>query len=144
MEKLPASVSPRLITRRLEDVASADSRLSGIRVERRPIPAAAPRQDPRQAGGTRPLDLLDPHGKIGPIVAKSNFLSLDDDAEVYINGIPAATATGYTSDYQMLPMSAAANATLKPTGDVMAVHCHQVSGGQYVDAGIVKREVSGK
>jgi len=41
-------------------------------------------------------------------------------------------------------MSAAANATLKPTGDVMAVHCHQVSGGQYVDAGIVKREVSGK
>ena len=68
----------------------------------------------------------------------------DDDAEVYINGVPAATAPGYTTDYQMLPINAAAKATLKPTGNVMAVHCHQVSGGQYIDAGIVKLELSGK
>jgi len=68
----------------------------------------------------------------------------DDDAEVYINGVLAATAPGYTTDYQMLPISAAAKATLKPAGNVMAVHCHQVSGGQYIDAGIVKLEVSGK
>jgi hypothetical protein len=68
----------------------------------------------------------------------------DDDAEVYLNGVPAATTTGFTTGYGMFRITAASKAALKPTGNVVAVHCHQASGGQYIDAGIVKLEVSGE
>ncbi len=67
----------------------------------------------------------------------------DEDAEVYINGVLAATTPGFAGDYQMFPISAAARATLKRNGNMLAVHCHQTRGGQYIDAGIVKLDVSG-
>jgi len=60
----------------------------------------------------------------------------DEDVEVYINGMLAASATGYTADYAALPMSAAARAALKPGPNLIAVHCHQTIGGQVIDVGI--------
>ena len=66
----------------------------------------------------------------------------DDGAEVYLNGVPASTTPGFTTDYEMFQISAAAKAALKPNGNVMAIHCHQDGGGQFIDAGIVKLEVS--
>jgi hypothetical protein len=68
----------------------------------------------------------------------------DEDAEVYLNGVLAAKASGFASDYEKFELNAAAKAALKPTGNVMAVHCHQTGGGQYIDAGIVKIEAPGK
>ena len=63
----------------------------------------------------------------------------DEDAEIYINGVRAATATGYTSDYDPLPLNAAGRAALKPGPNLIAIHCHQTSGGQYIDAGFVQQ-----
>lgn len=61
----------------------------------------------------------------------------DEDAEVYLNGQLAAKATGYAHGYDNYPLLAGAAATLKPGRNILAVHCHQTTGGQYIDAGLV-------
>jgi hypothetical protein len=61
----------------------------------------------------------------------------DEDVEIYLNGFPAAAAKGYITDYELLPMSSVGKAALKLGKNVIAVHCHQTKGGQYIDVGIV-------
>ncbi len=61
----------------------------------------------------------------------------DEDVEVYLNGVPAASATGFTTQYEPLPLNAEGSAALKPGENLIAVHCHQTGGGQYIDVGLV-------
>ncbi len=62
----------------------------------------------------------------------------DEDEEVYVNGVLAAQASGYSTDYEELPLTPAGRAALKPGSNLFAVHCRQTKGGQYVDVGIVE------
>jgi len=62
----------------------------------------------------------------------------DEDLVVFINGVRAASAGGFVTDHSLVPLSDAGKAALKPGKNIIAVHCHQTSGGQYVDLGIVE------
>jgi hypothetical protein len=62
----------------------------------------------------------------------------DEDAVIYINGVAAAHPRGYVTDYFNRPPNAAGQAALKPGKDLVAVHCRQTGGGQYIDVGFVE------
>lgn len=63
----------------------------------------------------------------------------DEDVEVYLNGVPAAAAKGFITDYVEMDIRPEALAALRAGTNVLAVHCHQTGGGQYVDVGITIR-----
>jgi hypothetical protein len=74
----------------------------------------------------------------GPITPNLHLLvHHDDDVEIYINGVKATSLSNYTTGYEAFTISKGAMATLKPGVNHLAVHCHQIRGGQYVDVGFV-------
>jgi hypothetical protein len=64
------------------------------------------------------------------------LLHHDEDTEVYINGVLALEINGYNAAYEAFDITPEAQATLKPGRNILAAHCHQTTGGQYLDFGI--------
>ncbi|MCC7014130.1 MAG: hypothetical protein IT454_16350 [Planctomycetes bacterium] len=64
------------------------------------------------------------------------WLHHDEDAEVYLNGVLALDVDRYTTSYELAPISTEARAALRAGRDVLAIHCRQTTGGQYVDVGL--------
>ena len=65
------------------------------------------------------------------------MLHHDEDAEIYIDGIPAAQVSGYVVEYEPVSVRSQARKLLTPGKHTIAVHCHQTGGGQYIDVGLV-------
>ena len=65
----------------------------------------------------------------------------DEDAEIYLNGTLLAAVKGYITDYTVVPLDEKTLAAAWNEGDnVLAVHCRQTGGGQYIDIGLVRLE----
>ncbi|MEZ6065995.1 MAG: sulfatase-like hydrolase/transferase [Planctomycetaceae bacterium] len=59
----------------------------------------------------------------------------DEDAEVFLNGERVATFAGFVDNYVEVPVD---RRGLTPGKNVIAIHCHQTTGGQYIDAGLME------
>ena len=65
----------------------------------------------------------------------------DEDAEIYLNGVLAATLHGFHNDsYLTVPISAEALAALKDGDNTLAAHCLNTIGGQIIDVGLTASE----
>lgn len=68
----------------------------------------------------------------------------DEDVEIYVNGQLAEKLLGYVAKYELRPLSSSTRTSLKPGKNRIAVHCHQESGGQYIDVGFATVEPAGE
>jgi hypothetical protein len=73
----------------------------------------------------------------GPLTTPYLRVFHDDEAEVYVNGTPAATLPGANGGFAYVPLTDAARAALRPGKNTIAVHAHQIRGGQFIDVGLV-------
>ena len=64
------------------------------------------------------------------------WLHHDEDADLFINGEPALSVTGWTTGYDLVPLTKKSLATLHAGKNLIALHCHQTTGGQYIDLGL--------
>jgi hypothetical protein len=62
----------------------------------------------------------------------------DEDAEIFLNGVEVARVPRWTSGYIEVPLSSEMARALRPGRNVLAIHCRQNNGGQYIDAGLVE------
>jgi hypothetical protein len=65
------------------------------------------------------------------------YVHHDEDVELFVNGVPAASATGYTQKYVLLAISRDATRALKPGRNLLAAHCRQTVGGQGLDVALL-------
>jgi hypothetical protein len=66
------------------------------------------------------------------------YVDHDEDVEIYVNGVLASSEGGFTTSYVLLEINPPALALLQPGATVtLAVHCHQTTGGQNIDVGLV-------
>ncbi|OYP36513.1 glutaminase family protein [Rhodopirellula sp. MGV] len=59
----------------------------------------------------------------------------DEEAQVYVNGKLVTSLGGYTTDYDSFEIESDA---FQEGENVVAIHCHQSTGGQYIDFGLDK------
>ncbi|MCA9249283.1 MAG: glycoside hydrolase family 2, partial [Planctomycetales bacterium] len=61
----------------------------------------------------------------------------DEDTEVFLNGQSVAKFQGYITEYKLAPLKPEHIAALHAGKNVLAVHCRQTGGGQFIDVHVV-------
>ncbi|RLS55648.1 MAG: DUF1553 domain-containing protein [Planctomycetota bacterium] len=61
----------------------------------------------------------------------------DEDAEIYLNGTRVLEQKRYTTGYSVLPLELPRQMLVNGE-NVLAVHCKQTGGGQYIDVGLLE------
>ncbi len=62
----------------------------------------------------------------------------DEDAEIYLNGTLVHRVSRFAVQYARVSLGAEACKALRKGDNVLAVHCKQTGGGQYIDVGLVE------
>jgi len=65
------------------------------------------------------------------------YIHHDEDADVFINGKQVAALKGYITNYKVVRLDAKQRAALKAGKNLVAVHCRQTGGGQFIDVHVV-------
>lgn len=60
----------------------------------------------------------------------------DEDAEIFLDGQPMQKMAGYMTSYRLVALPKGFK--LGKGRHTLAVHCHQTTGGQYIDVGLVR------
>jgi hypothetical protein len=61
----------------------------------------------------------------------------DEDVEVYLNGTLILEKKGFVSGYTLVPLTNEAKRALKLGEEyLIAIHCRQTGGGQFIDFGL--------
>jgi hypothetical protein len=79
-------------------------------------------------------EVMIPQGELNDVEL---WVHHDDDVQIYVNGVLAMQRAGWTTCYDAVPLTGLAKAALKAGGNLIAIHCRQNGGGQYVDVGVV-------
>jgi len=61
----------------------------------------------------------------------------DENAEVFLNGKLVAAVKGFTSKYIVVPIPDEKQGAIRSGRNVMAMHCSQTQGGQFIDAHLI-------
>ncbi len=64
----------------------------------------------------------------------------DEDATIHINGREVLQLKGYLTDYKLIPLPEEHRAFLKEGQNLLAVHCAQTTGGQFIDVHLVNAD----
>ena len=64
----------------------------------------------------------------------------DENAQIFINGEHIESFDGYITEYKVVPLTKDQRNVLREGKNVMAVHCRQTGGGQFIDVHLVDAE----
>ena len=64
----------------------------------------------------------------------------DNATEVYVNGQMVWSGTGWNDNYSSFDITETLRRALKPGKNLVAVHCHQDEGGQFIDLAVLVAE----
>jgi hypothetical protein len=70
------------------------------------------------------------------ITAATWRLHHDEDLEIYVNGRKVLARPGFVAEYIDAPVESRPSEVFKPGRNIIAVHCRQTEGGQYIDLGL--------